>query len=216
MNKSNKISWLRLVIRHAAAFLAIALITAVLIPLGQTLEIKTITLLYLLVVMASTVLLGLAPGVLASFVAFLALNFYFIQPYYTFEVHNTLDLITLIVFLIVSVVMSQLIGQAREGRQAARSREWEATRMYELISTLAGLHDARDVAQALADHTLETFHLERAGVLIEARPDASSLAVFSPPGEIPRERPRIQLALKTAREQEGWLRLWYNHSALTP
>jgi hypothetical protein len=35
----------------------------------------------------------------------------------------------------------------------ARSREWEATRMYELLSALSGLQDADQIAQALAHHT---------------------------------------------------------------
>ena len=38
--------------------------------------------------------------------------------------------------------------------------------MYELISTLAGLHDDQSIAQALADHTFETFHFNRVEVII--------------------------------------------------
>ena len=102
------------VARHIAAILSIVLTTLILKPLEPYFEIQLITLVYLLPVILSTVLWGLTPGILSAFLAFLAFNFFFIQPYYTLQVHKTQDLITLIIFLVVSVVMSQLIGQARQ------------------------------------------------------------------------------------------------------
>ena len=106
--------------------------------------------------MISTVLWGLSPGIWPASWR-LRFNYFFIEPYHTFQVHATQDLITLIIFLIVAVVMSQLIGQAREGSRIARSREWEATRMYELLSGLAGLRDSKSIAEKLAVHTYQTF-----------------------------------------------------------
>ena len=204
-----------LIYRHLAAFLGTALITLILKPFESFLEIQTIALLYLLLVMISTVLWGLTPGVLSGFLAFLAFNYYFIQPYYTFEVHKTQDLITLIVFLIVSVTMSQLIGQAREGGRLARSREWEATRMYELISTLAGLRDTQSIAQALVNHTLETFHFDRVEVIIDDKKGEPSLTASAPQNSTSGEPPLNQFFLKTARGQEGILRLWHHQPLLS-
>ena len=64
-------------------------------------ELQIITLIFLLPVILSTVLWGLTPGSWLLSWRFLAFNYYFIQPYYTFQVHKTQDLITLIIFLIV-------------------------------------------------------------------------------------------------------------------
>lgn len=108
-------------------------------------EIQVIALVYLLPVLGTTVLWGLTSGILAGLLSFLAFNFAFIQPYYTFHIHKTQDLITLIIFLIVAVVLSQFVGQAREAVRLAKKREWEATRMYALISDLAGLVEIRAV-----------------------------------------------------------------------
>ena len=107
--------------------------------LEPELEIQLIALLYLLPVLLSTVLWGLWAGLLSGLLSFLCFNFFFLQPYYTFSVHKNQDVITLFVFLIVVVVMSQLIGQAKSGIQLAKKREWEATKMYELIADLAGM-----------------------------------------------------------------------------
>ncbi|MRR32422.1 DUF4118 domain-containing protein, partial [bacterium] len=198
--------------RHIAALLCIGLTTLILRPVEPYFEIQLITLVYLLPVILSTVVWGLTPGILSAFMAFLAFNYFFIQPYHTLQVHKTQDLITLIIFLIVSVVMSQLIGQARQGVRLARNREWEATRMYELISTLASLQDPQSISQALANHTLDTFHLQFVAVNIEKTGDNPGVSAFAPsnfdPPSIP---PHIRMSLKTARGNEGALHIWQHH-----
>ncbi|HZU87422.1 MAG TPA: DUF4118 domain-containing protein [Anaerolineaceae bacterium] len=204
-----------LLVRHLAAMLCIVLTTALLKLLEPFLDIQLIALIFLLPVMISTVLWGLTPGVLAGFLAFLAFNYYFIPPYYTLQVHKNQDLITLIIFLIVAVVMSQLIGRAREGVRLARSREWEATRMYELISALASLPDTPSIAQALADHTLETFAFEHVEVLIDDRKGQPPFSASAPAAAPPPAPPALRRALKTARGQEGELRLWRRGAELS-
>jgi two-component system sensor histidine kinase KdpD len=166
--------------RHLAAIGIILAVTFAIQPVRPFLAIQIIVLIYLLPIMISTVLWGLTPGVLASLLAFLAFNYYFIEPYHTFQVHSTQDLITLIIFLIVAVVMSQLIGQAREGIRLAHSREWEATRMYELISGLAGLQDSKSIAEILASHTFETFGCVRVEAVIKADKNRGELIVIYP------------------------------------
>jgi two-component system sensor histidine kinase KdpD len=204
-----------LVIRHLAAMACVALTTYILRLFEPFLEIQLIALLFLLPVLISTVYLGLTPGILASFLAFLAFNYYFIEPYHTFQVHKTQDLITLIIFLIVAVILSQLIGQAREGVRLARSREWEATRMYMLISTLAGLPDTRAIARALASHTQRTFGFDRVQAVIDRRNDEPSYTVTIPEGSTAVEPAAMRVPMLTVRGQEGELLIWHSRSHLT-
>lgn len=204
-----------ILMRHLAAFLCIALTTLILRPFHPFFEIQVIALIFLLPVMISTVLWGLTPGVLAGVLAFLTFNYYFIQPYYTLQVHKSQDLITLIIFLIVAVVMSQLIGQAREGVRLARIREWEATRMYELISALASLQDTISIAQALADHTLETFNFEHVEVLIGTGSENPPLTASAHDTEKPAAPPILSIPLKTARGNEGEIQLWRQQAELS-
>ena len=199
-----------LLFRHLAALLAVLVFTILLKWLQPYLAIQLIALIFLLPVLASTVLWGLTPGVLAGFVGFLAFNYYFIQPYHTLQVHQSQDVITLVVFLIVAVVTSQLIGRAREGEHLARKREWEATRMYELISVLAGLQDAQSIARALATHLLETFHFERVEVTMPGRNDTAASA-----GSNLQEPPHERIPLITTRGREGELRIWQRRGALS-
>ncbi len=142
----------------------IVLVTLVLKFLEPVLEIEVIALLYLLPVLIATGFLGLWGGFLAGLLSFLCLNYFFIQPYYTLAVHKSQDVITLVVFLIVVVVMSQLIGQAKAGIQLAKKREWEATKMYEFIAEIAGMTREEDIILALKKRISETFDFSHVGV----------------------------------------------------
>ena len=142
--------------------------TFVLKRVESQLDIQVISLLYLLPILVCTVCWGLIPGFLAGVLAFFALNYYFIPPLYTLLIHKSQDVITLVVFLVVAVVMSQIIGLARKGTKLAKMREREATEMYELISLLAGITEEQDVASALANKILSTFHCNRVEVVTKS------------------------------------------------
>ncbi len=203
-----------ILLRHLAAVVTIIFTTWLLKPLEPLLAKQLIALLFLLPVMLSTVLWGMTPGVLAGVLAFLFFNYFFIPPYFTFAVHQTQDVITLIVFLIVVVVMSNLIGRAREGMQLARRREWEATRMYELISALSGMQDAKQIALELASHTQETFHFNRVNVEIRAQKDQIAISIIFPPGKaLPVESPQ-KYPIRTARGLEGEVMCWRSEDRL--
>lgn len=201
--------------RFLAALLCIALLKLILQPFQSFLEIQIIALLYLLPVMLSTVLWGLIPGVLAGFAAFLVFNYFYIQPFNTLLVHQIQDLITLVIFLFVAVVLSQLIGQAREGIRLARSREWEATRMYELISALSGLQDLQSITRELASHTLETFDFDRIELSIPARIGEGALITTIPQESTSQDPPTATWPLETARGLEGEMRVWYSRPQLS-
>jgi len=206
---------LPLVTRFIAAVLCIAVTKLVLQPFQSFLDIQVIALIYLLPVMISTVLWGLTPGIVAGFVAFLVFNYYYIPPYNTLLVHKTQDIITLIIFLFVAVVLSQLIGQAREGVRLAQNREWEATRMYELISALSGLKDTRSIARELARHTFETFQFGCVEVAILPAPGEAPQVTAAPEGAACPPPPTLTLPLQTARSSEGEMRVWFERSPLT-
>jgi two-component system sensor histidine kinase KdpD len=158
-----------------ATTVLVGLMTLVLKFLEPALETQLIALLYLLPVLVVTVLWGLWAGFLAGFLSFLCFNYFFIQPYYTFAVHKSQDVITLVVFLIVVVVMSQLIGQAKAGLQLAKKREWEATKMYEFIAEIAGMTNEADITAALENSISETFDFTKVSVRLKNLDSATQM-----------------------------------------
>ncbi len=201
-------------LRFLAALLTIGAMKLILQPFQSYLELQIIELLYLLPITLSTVLWGLTPGIVASLAAFLVFNYFYIEPYNTLLVHQTQDVITLVIFLFVAVVLSQFIGKAREGMRLARSREWEATRMYELISALSGLKEAKSIARGLLDQTMNTFPCQR--IEIEVQDDENDNYRFVVPEE-DRETSvsSLRMPLETARGEEGSMFIWLDTPQLS-
>jgi K+-sensing histidine kinase KdpD len=70
--------------------------------------------------LAAVGLMGLTTAVflLAGFLTF---NYFIIEPYRTFIVHQPSDVVMLLVSLIVAAVLSQLLGSAQRGLAAFRA-----------------------------------------------------------------------------------------------
>jgi len=59
---------------------------------------------FLLAVVFSATVFGIWPALLTSVLSFLAYNFFFIEPHYTFSVSQPHELLALFIFLIIAVL----------------------------------------------------------------------------------------------------------------
>ncbi len=196
--------------QYAAAIFAILITTAAMLPVRDLLGAPIAALLYLLPIGMTTWIWGLGPGVAASFSAFLAFNYFYLSPYYTFNVHQAQDLLALFVFFIVAGVISQLVGRARSGLAQAQAREREATHLYELSTTLAGVHSQDAIAPVIEARARSTFAARAAHVALTsvARPEPVVDGVAGPA--------TVTIPLTTARGPLGEIRLWLDAPALSP
>ncbi len=189
--------------------LAVGGATTGLLLVRTFLSTSTVALLYLLPVGFSAAFGGLWAGAGAAVLSFLAFNYFFIPPYYTFNVHQTQDLLALLVFLVVAVVMSQLMARAQTSLAHAQQREREATHLYELSNALAGLQDEHAIVHALAEHAQQTFGAEGVEVSLEPRGTAPSpITRVWPAGLLPKRPAEVRAPLQTARGLVGEIRLW--------
>src|SRR6266540_1070501 len=190
---------------YLLAFLLIAVITALFSLLRGALDTTLVALLYLIPLGLITARWGLGPGIMSALLTFLAFNYFFIEPHYTFTVHRPADIVILVVFLIVAVVISQLVGQAQAGLAAATAREREATQLYELSTALTGLHDDRAIAQILAKQV----HAVADGEYVELNiTGIHSLAFQLPETNPPARPPELIVPIEAARGVLGEIRLW--------
>ncbi|SRR5581483_2383628 len=199
-------------------FLAISLIAAttafLFFVLRGALNTPLVALLYLLPVGLTTALWGLGPGILSAVGAFLSFNYFFIQPYYTFQVRHTSDVFVLLVFLFVAVVISQLVGRAQAGLAAATAREREATQLYELSTALAGLQDDEAIACTIAEQIQVVSQAEHIEIEIRAKPPIQvNLPINISPSE---QKPELVIPLLSARGQLGEIRIWRIHHSVSP
>lgn len=198
------------------AIVLVILMTAVLFLLRERLNTSIIALTFLIPVIASTFIWGLFPGVISALAAFLVYNYFFLQPYYTFIVHETQDIIALLIFLSVAVFNSQLVGRARLGMEAAVARERETTRLYELSLDLAGAGSLEEIATALARKTFDTFRASRLEITIGSIYGEHSFQLSIPKNNPPGSKPDIRIPLETIRAAIGEIRLWLDEPVLTP
>jgi len=136
------------------------LATLIFLPLRPIVGIEIIALLYLLPLGVISTLWDIRVSILSAVLSFFTLNFTFIPPYYTLYVHRPQDLVILMVFLGVSLFISQLMGRLRQSLQVARSREMEAICLFDFMVQLAALTEEQAVLDALVRQVHQAVHAE--------------------------------------------------------
>ncbi len=203
----------------ASAASALALVLSLLTCAGlvllnrlQHINPTTIALIFLLPVGFSATYWGLIPGIIAAATSFLAFNYYFIAPQYTFTVHKTEDLVVLAAFFGVAVTISELAARVKRNLDSAVAREQDAIRLYELGTTLARLRDEKSIAETLMEKSIDTLRADRVEIVIESAPEAISLAR----GMVFTRKPDLLVPLQTAQGLTGEIRLWRPRPRIQP
>jgi K+-sensing histidine kinase KdpD len=124
----------------------IAVAAAVLIgyALRSLAPLPNVSLIFLLAVLFPAVRFGMWPAIYASFLSFLAYNFFFIHPIYTFSVAEPHELLALVIFLVVAIITSALAGRVRDqAREMVRARTAAETERVRNTLLAAISHDFR-------------------------------------------------------------------------
>jgi two-component system, OmpR family, sensor histidine kinase KdpD len=130
-----------------AAVLMTAVAVFVGIELEQWVSTRGIALVFIVTVIVCAARIGLAAGILSAVAAFLALNFFFIEPRHTFAITDQKELFSLGIFLIVAAITGSLAGRLRE--QAVRASR--RADMLEILSDFsAKLSSAGNEGEILA------------------------------------------------------------------
>ncbi len=144
------------------AAVTLPLITVVLASTRGDLALGTISLIYLLPVVAAAAVGGVAPGLLAGVAGFLLLNWYFSPPIHTFTIADPRDIVALAVFLVVAAVISAFVDlAARRANEARRTRAQAAA----LARAASALLDEPDPVPALVEEIYRTFLVTGVAVL---------------------------------------------------
>jgi two-component system sensor histidine kinase KdpD len=198
--------------QYLLSFGFIALVTVILFPLREYLETALVALLYLIPLGLITAYFGLGPGITSALATFLTFNYFFIQPYYRLAVHRPTDVVILVIFLVVAIVISQLVGRMQASLAAATAREREATQLYELSTALAGLHERHTIAEILARQVQEVSQ----GEAVELNISGADAFIFRlPKSSSPTRPPEWIFPIQVAQGVLGEIRLWRTEPALT-
>jgi two-component system sensor histidine kinase KdpD len=142
--------------RFLASVLAVAAILA-LYRLLLSVNNTTVALSLLLEVLGVSALWGLAEATLASLVAVLGLNYYFLEPVGTLTIDDPQNWVALIAFLVTAVTASQLAERVRRRAAEAEARRLEIERLYELVQAMMLSGSARRTIREFVQRVVQVF-----------------------------------------------------------
>ncbi|HEU5001176.1 MAG TPA: ATP-binding protein [Actinomycetota bacterium] len=163
---------------------------------------------YLLSVVAATLVARLPGGLVASVLSFLGLNFFFTPPLRTFAVAKSEDLLALIVFLVVAVLIATLLTNTVAQRSRAERSAREAQLLYRISSRLLGGAPLATALDLFVRDMVELFSLAGCEVVTEGlgdlQPGGELRAVAGAP---PGPTAGTSLELRTDRGLFGHIRV---------
>ncbi len=156
----------------------------------------SLMLVFLVAVLVSAVSFGFWTGLASAALAFLAYNFFFVEPLYTFRVDHAADVLTLAVFLLVAGLTGFLAGRMREEADAAKSRAATLELLGRFAADLAEAGTIRTILQTMLRHLADAG--EGSAVLLEPR-DEELATVLAVPGGLTLDAADLQAAERALR-----------------
>jgi two-component system sensor histidine kinase KdpD len=142
----------------------------------RTLGLADIVMTYLLGVVVVSMRFGFTPSLVAAVLSVVALDFFFIPPYFSFAVSDLRHVVTFGVMLGVAVVISHLTRRIREQADSARGRERRTASLY-AVSRVLGLAQSREaLLDAAAEHVRDVFGV-RLAVLMPDKTDKLAIVL---------------------------------------
>lgn len=152
--------------RYALSAAGVLVATLMLTRLSADFQVTNIALLYLLVVLLVATTIGMGPAILASVLAFLGFNYFFVEPLHSFRVTNPQDDLRLITFLVVAIIGSSLAGRAREQANAAARGARELAALYGFSQTISAEVDLEHILPLVAQTVTQLLNVPTCSVLL--------------------------------------------------
>jgi two-component system, OmpR family, sensor histidine kinase KdpD len=147
--------------RVAGMVAGVAAISVTIGLIEVAIEIPNLSILYLLVVMFCAVTWGWWNALAAAVLSFLAYDFLFVEPRFTFTIRDPQEWLALLIFLAVAAVTSNLAARERARREQASRQARTAMLLYELSRALNG-DDETVGLRAVAERIISEFSLDGA------------------------------------------------------
>jgi two-component system sensor histidine kinase KdpD len=111
--------------------LSIGCATILLLPFRAQINSTTVALALLLAVLSVAIAFGSKPALLASLLAVLGFNFFFLPPFHTFTIADPQNWVALTAFFITALAVGQLSARAKRRAEEAEAGKLEIRRLYD-------------------------------------------------------------------------------------
>jgi two-component system sensor histidine kinase KdpD len=149
--------------RFAVSILLIAAILAIYHTVLSSSDYNTtVALTLLLAILAVSTRWGLAEATVASVVAVLGFNYYFLPPVGGFTIRDPQNLVAFLAFIVTAITASQLSDRARRRAAEAEARRLEIERMYTLVQAMMLTGNARKTIREFVNRVVQVFECSAA------------------------------------------------------
>lgn len=162
------------------ATLAVAVAASVAFPIHRVMPLPNISLAFVTAVLIVALRFGLWPSLYASLLSFLAYNFLFTVPYYTFNVLRREDVLTILFFLIVATLVGNLAARLKAQVEAMRATARRTENLFDFSRRVAAAAALDDVLWAAVHHVASTLQC-RSLVLLPDEEDGLRIGAGYPP-----------------------------------
>ena len=195
--------------RWAIAFVVLFALTGAMLLVRSDLERTHVALLYLIVVLIGSAVVGRALGVTLSVCAFLLFDWFFIPPYDTLNVSNPLDWLVLASFLITSIVAAQLLAISQRRANEAHARALEVERFSMLGAEALNAADPVDALTAIAEVIRATLSVDSCEIYVHRGNDEHlELLAHSSAGKLAGSSPEDASVAGPGAPRPGWVLSW--------
>jgi two-component system sensor histidine kinase KdpD len=140
---------------YLSALASVAFITALGCPLRDILKPVDQSMFYLIIVALMASKYGKIPALFTTILSLACLNFFFIKPYYSFDMADRSYWITFVVMLVLAMIVSALSDQLRRQKNMAQQKEKYTQTFYALSKELAAVRTKQDVVRVTLQHFQE-------------------------------------------------------------
>jgi two-component system sensor histidine kinase KdpD len=142
---------------YSVAVLGVAVASLFIGIVHRVVHVSNISLVYLFVVIWLALRFGRWPAVLASVLAFLAYDYFFIPPLYQLTVNDPAEWVSLCALLITSLVLGQLTATAQVRRREAVESQHRTATLYALAQLIASTIGERPLRERFVERVVQVF-----------------------------------------------------------
>jgi two-component system, OmpR family, sensor histidine kinase KdpD len=158
--------------------LLVAAATGLVFALKPVAPVLSLGVLYLVAVLPTAIVWGLAVALPVSVASMLAFNFFFLEPVHTLRLRHTENWVALAVYLAVAVAVAQLASRARRRAEDAEQRGREAAFAADVSALLLERGFVQDMLKEIAARAAAVLGTGRARIELESlrRPQPDEVA----------------------------------------
>jgi two-component system, OmpR family, sensor histidine kinase KdpD len=144
----------------AEAVVAVAVASGFSFAADQLFPIASLSVIYMTAVVVVASRHGLGPALATAVLGFLAYNFLFTEPRFTFQVSRQGEVLTLGLFLVASLITGNLAARLRKRIEAQAAIADRTNKLYDFSRRVAAAATADDVIWASVSHVASTLRCE--------------------------------------------------------